>query len=551
MKQNAEYRKVIAKLMYKHDYVKNELLPATRNVARHLRVVNSEDDDEEEEEDNAKMYGDRTRNAIYKHVPGECDKKRKRPPLLLSYNNKKIHQSPSNLDSTKPQSSLDNNVWPTPAYRAIQQLKEEKLEYNDRYWQFRGPINQLFNLFRDSDIVSKLPVKYKTQKTVGDRPSFVPSVLFVEFIVLNVIQHCAKLPRHANNAFEGGHYGDLHYATRALAAWYKTTNSDMRGGDDEENGRVLSAQAIDAYLRTHFHNDCANQAVVFKPIKDNLTPIIMNPDQQPTIDTYRYMPKAYIGETGIKYPTPMTTDIWPLTQILGTVCHTVQGASNIDLLQIGIIPPIQRYTLWGMAVLSLLWALANVYMFTDDLVQYLNSIPPDVFERYTSSELFPGLYMMLMTSRPRLRESRSNFGLTMDMKFVGGTEPIAYKPLQYYYKACFKCITGGVKKHKDDEGGDDALNRVEVYSELLFQYCEMLMNDIYKDANTYQRLDENLRAHSYASAMNGISRTNIFYFLKTGFISKTEQKTLSIINDSAISRNYQNLCVRALDQQTS
>lgn len=549
MKQNAEYRKVIANLMYKQDYVKNELLPATRNVARHLRVDDSEEEDEyqgddDDGDDRVTIPGDQTRNDE------ERTRKRKRPSSLLD--TKRHHRERESVAAAflhpKPQSSRNTDIWSTPAWREIQQLKEMKHEDGGRYWKFLGPINQLFNLFKSSDVLPSLPVRYKSQTTLADHhQSQVPSVLFVEFVVLQIIQHCAKLPRHANHAFEGGHYGDLHYATRALAVWYKNLTDNTQDDDDDE--KVLSSGALDAYLDKHFHCSVNDKAVVFKPVLESLKAVIDNPNCQH--DTYRYMPKAYLTNEGINYPTNMTNNIWPLIEVVSTVWQTTKSGSNLDLMQISIFPPIQRYTLWGIAVLSLLWALADVYHFKADLLQYLNTLPSDVFERCTSSELFPGLYMMLMTSRPLLREDRTLFGQTLDGGFIRGTPPIAYEPLQHYYNACFKCVAGG-KTHKadaDGAGSNEALKtQVEVYSEVLLQYCEILMNEIYKEATTCHKLYEGLSGNCYAGATKEITRANIFNFLKTGFISKQEHKTIGAVHNSAIARAFQTKSLRMQQQ---
>jgi len=421
---------------------------------------------------------------------------------------------------------------------------------DDHYYMFGKDTVQIFKTIREFP-GRRMPAIYSTHDTqhpfqfgVSHGGKTVPTAHFVRSLT-EALSTCYILATDVYFSHDE-RYGDLLYAVYALAAWNGTAEEVAKQSKEE----LLDSlpDALQRYIQYHFENmQESGQTVVFKPPIEKFQSAINKridinhgPDavsrqlrSHTTGDFHKYLPPSYVdGESHqIKYPDAMYMKSWPVVEII---------AARVDSTFFGIGPwyanmytyaHIWRYTAWGMAVLALLYTIiGDKKRFRQDIIEtYLKRLSTNDFRRLTTSHLFPGLYAMLILSRPDLDVClHKATTIALDGKHVvAGISPPALKPFLLFY-CCVEEYGNAIDVERRKKSSlsqaklkmlDNSMNDTK---DILQQFLEHVLIEAFKHSHNSQSLADQIVQTAYNDVFKTLGTEAKTDYIKTGFIySKT------------------------------
>jgi len=512
--RDSKLRNYILVLKRNQEHVKHGILPVVKRVAQH------------------QWHG---RVMVLDHTVGANEPMSRKNDHAARQDDddnateKEIGQTTTTTTTTTP------THWQSDAQSCLARILEQ--ERGPNKVTFGTATTMLYQHIRDSRI--SLP---RTFTSCSDYNLLRPGALsgrqtitahFVQSLV-STISYTAELT--SKECFQPEEqYGDLFYAVNALVAWH-TDFEFVRDASPETLIGAL-ADSLHAYTEVHFRSkrDSADNAVVFKPSVDlfqgampaqfdigaGIDTVLERLKLYASNDTYMYAPRSYMDPdtNTIRYPPNMFANTWPVSTVLVGTLRVEFYDVGVVFLNMHIFSHIQRYTVWGMAVLAILYAVTGCdkNKFNEKITPYLLKLTKKDFQTLTTSQLFPGLYAMLILARPA-----SDISVSAGML---GRVPPGLRPFILYYDANLeytKAATAaaqvtGIKKPVSHDKLRQLDTSVKAARDMLQQFLEHVVNTAFAKSHNGESLANQIVYSSYGDVYKNMGDAVKPEYVKRGF----------------------------------
>ena len=391
-------------------------------------------------------------------------------------------------------------------------LLAEHREVSSTRVVYGGDTKKFFDLIKKEGI--RLPAGFSRSEFLSIRDgsdiftsSSIPTPKFTSFL-LKRIQGIAIL----TNPMTTEVYGDFYYVLTLIASWSSSAFLCVDNSNYKEIINTQLVRALQEYLRLHFSKQHEGKNVVFTPrIPDEEEETSFESAVARVNDFRRYAPPHLIqNDLNIAYPKSFYSTTWPRESILATLSPEYVNQRNAAYLHLLSYSQFQRYVLVGLAVLSVVFCTVGKAEFEATFIPYFLSLAPTHYKTVTTSQLFPGLYLAFILSRPSFKEVAVS-GIQFQRELVY-RQPRLLNPFLKYFKACLlsKNATLEVVSEKKD---------------ILFQNVEVLLNELFTRATSVENLVTILftSAYDYKTTYSRLKKNHYSDYITRGFVFKEQQ----------------------------
>lgn len=432
---------------------------------------------------------------------------------------------PPQTDITKEKEvdNTESDTWQSPAERELAKL----IDTATYYYKFGSDTICLMDIikFRNVSLPKRFMISplYNFAKPTFTGTKSTPSTKCISFLV-HTISHLADLS--VKDMFDREeHYGDLFYAVNSLAAWLKgldyCTNATITDMIDD------LGDFIQEYIKTYFEDyyDKSQNAVVFTPrikdfdsalsqsvdISDGADAVIGKIKRGLSTDTHLYVPQSFFNaqHCTIDYPKYMYDKTWCLNILHRNITAEYYNISAC-FLHMHVYSYFQRYACWGMAILAIVFAIYGADGFKRVVIPYLKTLTNDQFQSLTTAQLFPGLYTMLLFSRP---------GFNLQTRHT--TPPILY-PFVVHFSAnlAFTKLIDDIPI-KRVEPSESKIRQMDLATkttrDITQQFLEDVVNQIFIKARNQSDLGQKVTSTAYSDVYRFMGRSAKEDYIKLGF----------------------------------
>lgn len=447
---------------------------------------------------------------------------------------KKMRQT-SDLPSPSPSctvavsTSFDDLKTDKLVLRGEQILRrlQERDTSDGKVISFGKDSNKFLTIFKDNGLT--LPSRYFINQRISyllnTKGSYISTTNF-ETALLEAFYSITILTKPLKQ-----NTGDFYFALKLLTFWY----SSFEPRPLSYTGMIqILPDALEQYLTTHFKSKHPSKAIVFTPNRDTLDLLIGTRDptkitedvlqQMQSIrqtDEYKYQPYTWLRDGNIKYPPTYTDKTWPL-DIMKTLLYQDDIMSDQEFRYICSLDHVKRYALWGMATLALVQGiLGGKDRFRQYICPYLLTF--DGTEKMTTTgQIFPGLYKLLVCSRPELTTSEANQTMLLSHNLYLNPHPKCPSQLQMFIKY-FETIEKGRKSFSDVSSNSKVQKVLLDYQhnirDVLFQHLEIVMNTIFNKVDNPAELFSKLKntTYNFEAMFSDLTQVALVEYLITGF----------------------------------